>query len=62
MASTWRRCVDCGVYFERAEMHPDPNRRLQFGRPGMVCSECHSRLERSDRTTTLPSPKRSANH
>jgi hypothetical protein len=43
--SHWRRCIDCGVYFERALMHPDPLQRSQFGKPALLCAECNSKTD-----------------
>ena len=48
MRTVWRRCVDCGVYFDNTLMHPDPRQRGVFGKPMFVCSDC----TRRDRTAT----------
>jgi hypothetical protein len=61
-AMVWRRCMQCGLYFERASMSPDPLRRPEFGKPAFVCADCKSKIEQEQRPATGKIPKSSANH
>jgi hypothetical protein len=45
MRTVWRRCIDCGVYFDRSSMHHDPRQRQRFGKPLFVCSDCKPKIE-----------------
>jgi hypothetical protein len=54
MRTVWRRCVDCGVYFDKTSMHPDPRQRRRFGKPMFVCSDCNDGIERQLESSATP--------
>jgi hypothetical protein len=51
MRTVWRRCVDCGVYFDKTSMHPDPRQRQRFGKPLFVCADCKDEIERQPKSS-----------
>ena len=58
MRTVWRRCADCGVYFDKASMHPDPRQRRRFGKPLSVCADCKDEMETQLKSSATPDTRK----